>query len=114
MRYRPLSELSRRLSDAGIGGDCAGSGVLWPNARRAAAAERVDSWSELTIELVVTGKGKPYLKTSIAGLGINLDVASVLSDNCLHSIQAEARSLTNTLGGEKGVKDVGPYLRRNS
>ena len=77
------------------------------------------AWAELTIELVVTGfgrsgKGKPYLKTSIAGLRINLNVATVLSDNCLHSIQAEAGSLTNTLGGEKRVKDVGPYLRRNS
>ena len=38
----------------------------------------------------------------------------MLSDNRLHSIQAEARSLTNTLGGEKGIKDVGFYLRRNS
>jgi hypothetical protein len=35
----------------------------------------------------------------------------VLSDNCLHSIQAEARSLTITLGGGKRVKDMGRYLR---
>ena len=69
----------------------------------------MDSRAELTIVLVITdfgwsGKGKPYLKTSIAGLRINLDVATVLSHNCLHSIQAETRSLADTLGREKGSK----------
>jgi hypothetical protein len=38
----------------------------------------------------------------------------MLSDDCLYSVQPEPRSLTYALRREKGIKDIGLYLRGNS
>src|SRR5580704_729806 len=41
-------------------------------------------------------------------------MATELSDNRLYGIQPEARPLTNSFCREKGIKDIGFYLGRNS
>ena len=43
-----------------------------------------------------------------------MNAPSVLSDDRPHSVESETRSLPNALRREKGIEDVGLYLRRNS
>src|SRR5579863_6545625 len=43
-----------------------------------------------------------------------MNAPSVLSHDCPHSVESETRSLPNALRREKGIEDVGLYLRRNS
>src|SRR5580698_9795779 len=43
-----------------------------------------------------------------------MNAPSVLSDDRPHSVESETCSLPNALRREKGIEDVGLYLRRNS
>jgi hypothetical protein len=53
------------------------------------------------------------LKTRVTGLGTNLNISPVFLHHSLGRIQAEARALPNSFGGEKRLKDVGLYLGGN-
>src|ERR1700733_5843377 len=56
---------------------------------------------------------QPDLKTRVAGFGIHLNIAPVLFYNPLDSVEAETGAFSDSFGGEKRLKDVRLYLRRN-
>src|SRR5208282_3565749 len=54
------------------------------------------------------------LKTRIAWFGANLNTSAMLLHNSLHGIQAESRTFSHSLGGEKRFEDMGLHFLRNS
>jgi hypothetical protein len=57
---------------------------------------------------------EPHLKTCIPRFRVDLNIAPVLFHNSLNRVEAKARTLANSLGGEKGFEDMRLYFGRNS
>src|SRR5215469_12020390 len=82
---------------------------------------RVVSWSQrrggrgkLFLGIDPVCEWEPNLEASIAWLRTHLNAATVLSDDCLYRGQPEPRSFPDALRREKRIKDMRPYLWRNS
>ena len=53
---------------------------------------------------------KPHLKAGVPRFGSDLNVSSMLPHNSLHSVEAQASSLSNALGCEERLKYVRFYF----
>src|ERR1700676_4134262 len=76
------------------------------------------AWSNHAISEAILARGirqwQPDLKTRVAGLGINLNIAPMLLHNSLDSVQSEARAFPHSFGREKRLKNMSLHLGRDS
>src|SRR5271156_3124919 len=59
-------------------------------------------------------RGKPHLKTCVAGFRADSNTAPVLLHDTLNRIEAKARTFANSLRGEKGFENMRLDFGRNS
>ena len=56
---------------------------------------------------------QPHLEPCVPRFRRHLNIAPVLCHDSLHRVEAEAGSLSDSLGGKERFKDVGPYFGGN-